>query len=403
MNNPVQGKKIVLGVTGSIAAYKAAEIASRLTQWGAQVDVVLTESAQKFVTPLTFSSVTGRPAYTEADLWGGQAHVTHIGIARGADLLVIVPASANTLAKLANGIGDNLLSVTHLAASCPLIIAPAMDAGMYSHPATQANVETLQQRGALFVGPAAGHLASGLVGVGRLADPQEILGLIRFTLSRGGPLQGKKVVITAGGTREPIDPVRVITNRSSGRQGYAVAQAALDAGAQVTLITTPTQLPLPYGAEVLSVETAAQMGDAVLSASAQADALIMSAAVADFQPVQAAPQKIKKSGAPPAIELRPTTDILSAVAAQRQTLQRPRVVIGFAAESQNLLENARAKLQAKRLEMIVANDISAADAGFEVNTNRVVFLTPTAEPESLPLLSKSEVAGRIVQRLVEWL
>jgi len=403
MNNPVQGKKIILGVTGSIAAYKAAEIASRLTQWGAQVDVVMTESAQKFIAPLTFSSVTGCSAYTEADLWGGQAHITHVGIAHGADLLVIAPASATTLAKLANGIGDNLLSVTHLAASCPLIIAPAMDAGMYSHPATQANVETLKQRGAIFIGPVAGHLASGLVGLGRFVEPQDVLGLIRYTLSRGGPLKGKKIVITAGGTREPIDPVRVITNRSSGRQGYALAQAALDWGAEVELITTPTHLTPPNGAQITLVETAAQMCGAVLSASAQADALIMSAAVADFTPTHAAAEKIKKSGAGLSIELQPTQDILAAVADQKAISGRPLKVIGFAAESQNLLDNARGKLLAKKLDMIVANDISATDAGFDVDTNRVVFLTPDTQPETLPLLSKSEVADRILQRLAEWL
>jgi phosphopantothenoylcysteine decarboxylase/phosphopantothenate--cysteine ligase len=403
MINPVQGKKIILGVTGSIAAYKAAEIASRLTQWGALVEVVLTESAQKFIAPLTFSSVTGRSAFTEQDLWGGQAHVTHVGIAHGADLLVIAPASATTLAKLAHGIGDNLLSVTHLAAACPLIIAPAMDAGMYSHPATQANVKILKQRGAIFIGPAAGHLASGLVGVGRFAEPQEILGLIRHTLSRGGPLQGKKILITAGGTREPIDPVRVITNRSSGRQGYAIAQAALDWGAEVELITAPSQLNPPAGAHVTQVETAAQMCEAVLESSSSTDALIMCAAVADFQPVQSAAEKIKKTGAGLSIELKPTQDILAAVADQKKSSGWPRRVIGFAAESQNLLANAQAKLVAKGLDMIVANDISASDAGFDVETNRVVFLTAEAQPETLPLLTKSEVADRILQRLAGWL
>ena len=245
MTHPVENRHIVLGVTGSISAYKAAEIASRLKQAGALVDVILTQAATQFITPLTFQSVTGRKAYVEADLWGGEGHVTHIGLGHNADLLLIAPASANTLAKLAHGIGDNLLTVTALAAHCPLLIAPAMDAGMYSHPATQANVELLKQRGAIFIGPAEGHLASGLVGLGRLVEPQDILGQVRYLLSRNGPLKGVQVVVSAGGTQEAIDPVRLITNRSSGKQGYAVAQTALDYGAEVVLVSAPTALSAP--------------------------------------------------------------------------------------------------------------------------------------------------------------
>ena len=284
MPNPIQDKTILLGVTGSIAAYKAADLASKLKQAGGKVDVVLTQSATQFITPLTFQSVTARKAYVDADLWGGEGHVTHIGLGRAAELIVIAPVSANTLAKLAHGIGDNLLTVAVLAAHCPLLLAPAMDAGMFSHPATQANLEVLHQRGAVIIGPAAGRLASGLVGMGRMVEPGEILGAIRWQLAQGGPLQGCKVVVTAGGTQEPVDPVRVLTNRSSGKQGFAVAQAALDAGAEVVLISTPVQILAPVGARQVVVQTAADMLEAVLSEIAKADALVMAAAVSDFRP-----------------------------------------------------------------------------------------------------------------------
>lgn len=396
----MQGKRIILGVTGSIAAYKAADLASKLTQAGALVDVVLTQSALQFITPLTFQSVTARKAYIDADLWGREGHVTHIGLGRAADLITIVPVSANTLAKLAHGIGDNLLTVTVLASHCPLLLAPAMDAGMYAYPSTQANVEILRARGAILVGPAAGHLASGLVGVGRMSEPVEILAQIRYLFSRSGPLAGKKIVVSAGGTQEPIDPVRVITNRSSGKQGYAVAQAALDAGAEVTLVTTPTTLAVPGGANVVCVQTAAEMLAAVLAESAGADALIMAAAVADFRPAHAAGEKIKKSSGLQAIPLQPTEDILAVVAARKAESGFPRFTVGFAAESRDLIENAGAKLRAKRLDLIVANDISAQDAGFEVDTNRVTFLYPDGGVEEKPLQSKAEVAEALVEKII---
>lgn len=402
MTHPVENKHIVLGVTGSISAYKAAEIASRLTQSGALVDVILTAAATQFITPLTFQSVTGRKAYVEADLWGGEGHVTHIGLGHSANLLLVAPASASTIAKLAHGIGDNLLTVTALAAHCPLVIAPAMDAGMFSHLATQANVEVLKQRGAIFIGPAEGHLASGLVGLGRLVEPIDILGQVRFLLSRSGPLKGRKIVVSAGGTQEPIDPVRIITNRSSGKQGYAVAQAALDYGAEVVLVSTPTALRVPDGCRLVSVQSAAQMHQAVLDETARADVLIMAAAVADFRPAQAAAQKIKKQSGPPQLVLEPTIDILASVAKSRAQSGFPRRVIGFAAESQSLLENARAKLAAKSLDMIVANDISAADAGFEVSTNRVSLLTPDGQVKSLPLQSKEAVAEALLEQVAAW-
>lgn len=392
-------KRIVLGVSGSIAAYKAADLASKLTQAGAQVDVILTASAEKFVTPLTFQSVTGRRAYTDADLWGSEAHVLHVGLGHAAHLLVIAPCTANTLAKLAHGQADTLLTVTALAAACPLIVAPAMDGGMYDHPATQKNIDTLRKRGAYIIEPAEGHLASGLTGKGRLPETPELIGHIRLVLGRGGLLAGKRVLVTAGGTQEPLDPVRVLTNRSSGKQGYALAQAALDAGAQVTLITTPTALTPPVGAKVIRVETAAQMLDAVLKEFPACDALLMAAAVADFRPKTVAENKIKKEGGIPQIELEATEDILKAVADLRSEMKRKQVVAGFAAESQSLLENAANKLQSKKLDLIAANDISASDAGFSVETNRITLLFADGRRESLSLMSKSEAAEIIVERV----
>lgn len=403
MKHPAAGKRILLGVTGSIAAYKAAEIASKLTQAGALVDVILTESACKFISPLTFQSVTGRKAYVDADLWGGEGHVTHVGLGHNADLMIIAPVTASTLSKLAHGSGDNLLSLTALVITCPLILAPAMDAGMYSHPATQASVEILRQRGATFIGPAAGHLASGLIGLGRLVEPADIVAAARLALSRGGPLAGRRLLVTAGGTQEPIDPVRVITNRSSGRQGYAIAQAGLDAGAEVTLITAPTALKTPLGARVVQVQTAAEMLNAVLEHSRTADALVMAAAVADFHPAVTNTQKIKKSSGFKSIPLEPTADILATLAAERVKTGLPRRVIGFAAESQDLLQNAAAKLKAKNLDLIVANDITAPDAGFETSTNRVILLYPDGRQESLPLQSKDEVADHLIQIVIDWL
>jgi len=400
MSTPFHRKHIVLGVTGSIAAYKAADLASKLTQAETQVDVILTPAACQFITPLTFQSVTGRKAFTDADLWGGEAHVLHVGLGHSADLLVIAPCSANTLAKLAQGIADNLLTVTALAARCPVVVAPAMDVGMYSHAATQANVETLRQRGVIFVGPAEGRMASGLVGVGRLAEPAEILGHVRWVLSRGGPLAGRRVVVTAGGTQEPLDPVRVIANRSSGKQGFALAQTAVDLGAEVTLIAGPTTLPTPVGVQRRDVQTAEEMLAAVLEVATQADVLLMAAAVADFTPVAPAEEKIKKEAGIPQIRLRATADILASLAPLRLASGFPRVVVGFAAESQSLLDNARAKLESKKLDLIVANDIRAPDAGFGVDTNRVTLLDAAGGVESLPLMSKAEVAEAVLARVM---
>jgi phosphopantothenoylcysteine decarboxylase/phosphopantothenate--cysteine ligase len=395
----LSGKQIIVGVTGSIAAYKAADLASKLAQAGAQVDVILTSAAEKFITPLTFQSVTGRRAYTDSDLWGNEAHVLHVGLGHKADLLVVAPCTANTIAKLAHGGADTLLTVTALASTCPLIIAPAMDGGMYDHAATQENLDTLKKRGAYIIDPVEGHLASGLTGKGRLPETPDLIGHIRLILGRRGLLAGRKVVISAGGTAEPIDPVRVITNRSSGKQGYALAQAALDAGAQVTLISTPTKLTPPIGAQIVRVETAQQMLEAVLKESDGCDALIMAAAVADFRPKTQARDKIKKEGGIPQIELEATEDILKAVSASGGAAKRPRMVVGFAAESQSLLENAANKLQSKKLDLIAANDISADDAGFAVETNRITLLFADGRRESLSLMSKSEAAEIIMARI----
>ena len=399
MSSPFTDKKILLGVSGSIAAYKAADLASKLTQAGARVDVILTRAAEQFISPLTFQSLSGRKAYTESDLWGGDAHILHVGLGQNADLLLIAPCTANTLAKLAQGQANNLLSITALATQAPLLLAPAMDAGMYAHPAVQTNVEKLRARGVRFAGPAEGRMASGISGLGRMLEPSEIIGHARRILGEKGSLAGRKVVVTAGGTREAIDPVRFISNRSSGKQGYALAQAALDAGAEVTLITTPTALTPPIGAEVVPVQSAEEMLHAVLRESATADALLMAAAVADFRPVQQAEKKLKKRDGIPQIRLEAAPDVLQRLASPNSGASRPRVVVGFAAESRDLLANASAKLSAKKLDFIVANDISAKDAGFDVDQNRVVLLYPDGRQEKLALQSKYDVAKTVIDRV----
>ncbi len=389
-------KRLLLGVTGSIACYKAADLASALRQAGAQVDVILTAAAAEFITPLTFQSVTGRPAYLDADLWGRQGHVVHVGLAEAADLMVIAPATANTIARLAHGLADNLLTLAALAARCPVLIAPAMDGGMYDHPATQANLQALQARGVRFLGPAAGHLASGLSGVGRMLEPAAILNHLRLALAEGGILRDHRIVVTAGGTEEPLDPVRFLTNKSTGKQGFALAQAALDLGAEVVLITGPSQLETPTGARRVDVRTAQEMHDSVLEALPGTDALLMAAAVADFSPGEMSPEKLKKRAGIPRITLKATPDILGVVGWQKSRTGYPRLMVGFAAESQDLLENAREKLAAKKLDFIIANDIRATDAGFAVDTNRVTILFADGRTADLPLMSKADVAAEVL-------
>jgi len=391
-------KYILLGVTGSIAAYKAADLASKLTQAGSVVDVILTPAAEKFITPLTFQSVTGRKAFSDSDLWGGEAHILHVSLGQSADALIIAPCSANTIAKLAHGIADNLLTITALAMRSSILVAPAMDSVMYEHSITQENIHLLEKRQISFAGPAQGRMASGLTGLGRMVESQELLGHIRLLLGRKGRLAGKKVIVTAGGTQEPIDPVRFLTNRSSGKQGYALAQAALDTGGSVVLITASTALTPPVGARVIEAHTNKEMLESVLAESDGADALLMAAAVADFRPKEISKVKLKKETGLPHIEMETAPDILTAVA-ETKPGKHPRVVIGFAAESQDLLKNATAKLKAKKLDLIAANDISASDAGFGVDTNRITLLFADGRQESLPLMSKAEVAEIIVEHV----
>jgi phosphopantothenoylcysteine decarboxylase/phosphopantothenate--cysteine ligase len=397
----LKDKRILLGVSGSIAAYKVVDLASKLTQARAVVEVILTESAIRFVTPLSFRSVTGRPVYT--DMWALDDHVLHVGLGESADLLLIAPATANTLAKLAHGAADNLLTMTALAARCPVLVAPAMDGGMWAHPATRANVAVLRERGVVLAGPAEGRMASGLTGVGRMEEPHELLGRARLLLSAAGPLRGRRVVVTTGPTREALDPVRFISNRSSGKQGIAVAQAALDAGAQVTLIAGPTCETAPYGAAVVDVQTTQEMGNAVLSCIEGADVLCMVAAVADFRPDTVADRKIKKTEQADwglAIGLEKTLDILSAVKEQRDRTGFPRVVVGFAAETHNAFEYGREKLLRKGLNFIAVNDVMAEGAGFAVDTNRVVLLSSAGIVEEMPLQSKTAVAERLIHHIV---
>lgn len=393
---PLKGKHILLGVCGSIACYKAADLASKLVQAGAIVDVVLTESAQEFITPFTFRSLTGREPYTDMFTPTTDAGEEHVALARRSDLVIIAPATATTIARLAHGLADDMLCLAVLATKAPVLLAPAMDSQMWEADATSDNVAVLKRRGLVFVGPETGRLASGNEGAGRLSEPLTIVGAARMVLGRSGNLAGKHIVVSAGGTREPIDPVRVITNRSSGKMGYALAEAARDRGARVTLVSTIDSLAVPYGVERVSVETVAQMREAVLDACQSADALIMAAAVSDFRPAAPAEQKIKKGeGGDMTLTLVPNPSFFPEV---------PEHVakVAFAAESQDVVQNAMRKPQSHgRLDLICANDISAEGAGFAVDTNLVTLIEPGREPESLPLLPKYEVALRILDRLSE--
>lgn len=411
-------RRVIVGVCGGIASYKAVELVSRLQQAGAVVDVIMSEHAEDFVRPLTFSTMSHRPVYS--DLWepSGKAAETHIELGEEAELLALVPATANTLAKLAHGIADNMLTAVALASRAPLLLAPAMHHHMYTHPATQANLALLRERGAMVVEPEVGRLASGEVGVGRLPETAVLLGAISVALARGGDLAGRRVVITAGGTQEPIDPVRYVGNRSSGKMGYALASEARDRGASVTLISGPVALSAPYGVHITKVETAAQMRDAVMAAVDGADVLIMSAAVADYRPARVAEQKLKKEGggaqlyqmgAAFSLDLARTPDILGELSALldgqagKPASRQPLVRVGFAAETSDLATYARAKLVAKHLDLLVANDVSRADSGFGSDTNKVLLFHANGEMEDLPLLSKAEVAAHIWDRLVPML
>lgn len=394
-------KHVLLGVTGSIAAFKAADLASKLTQAGALVDVVMTEAAERFVTPLTFQSLTGRRAYRAADFWGGEAHVVHVGLAETADVLAVAPCTADTMARLAQGRANDLLAVAVLAARCPVLLAPAMDGGMWQDRATQANAATLVERGMKIIGPEVGRMASGLRGVGRMTPPLTLLGHIRRQLAANGPLAGRRLVVSAGGTEEPIDPVRFVANHSSGKQGFAIVQAALDAGADVTVVAGPVALETPVGATRVDVTTALEMRDAVLAASANADALVMAAAVADFRPETAVDHKIKRGETETmTLTLAMNPDILLEVAAAREQHGHPTVVVGFAAESQNVLRNAQVKLSKKQLDFIVANDVTAPDSGFGTDTNQVTIIDADGLLEPLPLMSKRDVAEVVIKKIV---
>ena len=390
----LKGKNVVLGVTGGIAAYKAVDLCSKLVQAGANVDVIMTPAATKFVTPLPFQTISQNPVSTDMFQLLKETDMAHISLSKKADVIVIAPATANTIAKLAHGMADNLLTTTVLASPAPLVIAPAMDADMWANPRTQANVRTLVDSGVAFVGPGEGRLASGRMGRGRLVSTEEILAAMRIKLGEKGPLAGQQVVVTAGGTQEPLDPVRHLGNRSSGKMGYALAIAARDAGAHVTLISAPCCLEAPYGVEFVPVRTAAEMHQAVLAHANGSDILFMAAAVADYRPAVVSAEKMKKTPGNLMLELERTPDILASVA--EMGVARPRVVVGFAAETENVLANAQSKLARKKLDMIVANDVSVADSGFGADTNRVTLLTPDGQQKELPLLSKEEVAERII-------
>jgi phosphopantothenoylcysteine decarboxylase/phosphopantothenate--cysteine ligase len=387
-------KTIVLGITGSIAAYKAAEIASQLTQEGAKVNVIMTKEAMQFISPVTLRAITGRPAVTEMYNLASEFSIDHVSLAKAADILVVAPATANIIAKLATGIADDMLCCTVLATKAPVLIAPAMETNMYNNPVTQDNLARLKTRGFVIVGPATGWLASGKEGPGRLADINDIIRGIRQVLERSGDLAGKHIVVTAGGTQEPIDPVRYISNRSSGKMGYALAEAARDRGAKVTLVTAPTSLVDPVGVNLVKANTAQEMQQAVENLTTQADALVMAAAVADYRPTKASKDKIKKGETGLTLELEPTLDILSSVKGNF-------IKVGFAAESSNLMENAKQKLKQKGLDIIVANDITASDSGFGTDTNRVTIIDRKGKVDSLPLIPKREVADKVLDRVAE--
>jgi phosphopantothenoylcysteine decarboxylase/phosphopantothenate--cysteine ligase len=386
-------KTVVLGITGSIAAYKAADIASKLTQAGAKVETVMTESATRFVTPLTLRAVTGRPVVTSIWEPAAEFRIEHVSLAEAADVIAIAPATANIIAHLATGIADDTLSCTVLATRAPVLIAPAMHTAMFLNPVTQDNLARLKARGFTIIEPASGNLASGGQGVGRLTDTETIIAAIEQALVKSNDLVSRRIVVTAGGTREPIDPVRYISNRSSGKMGYALAEAARARGATVVLITASPH-PGPSGIEVIPVETATQMKEAVIKATAQADALIMAAAVADYRPKNVSATKIKKQAPDLTLELVKTPDILSEAKGSF-------IKVGFAAESDNMIENARQKLESKQLDIIVANDITEADSGFAVDTNKVTLIDKQGHIQELPLMTKREVADKILDRVGE--
>ncbi len=389
----LSGRKILLGVTGSIAAYKAVLVLRRLVAEGAAVTVVMTEAAQRFVGPLTFQALSGKPVYH--DPFDTRTEIVHLTLAKEADLILVAPATADFLARVANGFGDQLLSAIMLAAEGPVVLAPAMDAVMWENRFVQSNLKRLIQAGMGVVQPEEGLLASGVVGPGRLASEDRIVEAVERALVSAPDFGGEVVLVTAGPTREPIDPVRYISNRSSGKMGYALARAARRRGARVILISGPGALPDPPGVETIRVETARDMSAAVSKYLGESTVLIMAAAVADWRPAEPATRKAKKTGSPLSIEFIPTADILEQLPGGRES----RVVVGFSAETEDLEANAREKLRRKRLDLIVANDVTRAGAGFEGDTNIVTLIDAGGGTEGLPLMSKDEVAERILDRI----
>ena len=394
-NSLLKGKKIVVGVTGGIAAYKAVEVVSRLKKAGAEVHVMMTREATEFVTELTFREISGQPV--ACNMWAKvqQYNVEHIALASLADLMLIVPATANVLAKAAVGIADDLLTTTILATRAPLFFAPAMNTGMYENPATQQNLSILKSRGIHIIEPATGHLACGTEGKGRLPEPEDIVQAVLDYFSEEKSLSGKKILITAGGTEEPLDPVRFLGNRSTGRMGYAIAEAAARRGAEAVLVTGPASLPIPAGVRAIRVRSAREMEKAVLSEFESAHAVIKAAAVADYRPKEEASQKIKKKEGELTVTLVRNPDILYELG-QRKKQQ---LLVGFAAETDELETYAKKKLAKKNLDFIVANDVSARDAGFGTDTNRVQIFYRGGREESLPLMSKAQLAGLILDRV----
>jgi len=391
---------IALGVTGGIGAYKAVEIARGLQKNGHEVVAVMTRSARRFVGPLTFEAITRREVITDQFKPGANADIEHIAIASGIDLLLVAPATANTIAKFANGLADDFLSALFTATRAPVLVAPAMNTNMFEHPAVVKNMETLIARGVHVVDPGSGYLACGWIGKGRLAEPDEVVAAAEQVLRQSGStmLAGRRVLVTAGPTFEDIDPVRYVGNRSSGRMGYAIAAEALRRGATVTLVTGPTHLPPPVAADVIKVRSAAEMHAAVMARADDQEVVIMAAAVADYSPADPAGQKVKKADAPLTITLNRTRDILGDLGRlTSRTSGRP-VLVGFAAETQNVVEHARGKLQRKAADLVVANDVSRSDAGFEVETNAVTLVSMDGV-EEIPLQSKSAVAARILDRV----
>jgi phosphopantothenoylcysteine decarboxylase/phosphopantothenate--cysteine ligase len=394
--------RITLGVTGGVAAYKAAELVRRLQQDGFTVQVVMTRSAREFVTPLTFAALSGQKVITDlfGDSSGGEANlesaIEHIAVAQRTDLLLVAPATADIIAKFARGIADDFLSTLYLACTAPVVVAPAMNVNMWNHEATQENVRTLRARGVHVVDPGEGYLACGMTGAGRLAGQEEIVAAVREALKFQRDLEGETVLITAGPTCEDLDPVRYITNRSSGKMGFAVAEAAARRGAKVVLVSGPVNLETPADVERIDVRSAAEMHRAVLGHIDGASVAILAAAVADYRPVERHEEKIKKGSGPLAISLEPTTDILADVAKSKGQ----KIVVGFAAETTNVAENARKKLSLKNADLIVANDVTAEGAGFDHDTNVVTLFSRDGRDLALPKLTKSEVAGRILDEVV---